>query len=1191
MLEDRINLSATVNVLSGAIVYNAEVPSVVNTLSVSSANPGSGTVYTFTDSVAQIVLQAGALNAGWTTSNNGHTASGGGVTGGITINSGANDSVTTAFGTNLPGFLKITGGPEITAGAVTTAGAQTYSTSGGTGTFINGNLVTQGANFTINGPATLLTTVMIDATGGGAEAFGGAVSLGSTVNGAFGLTVNSGNGATHLATFHAAVGGTTPLTGFSVSGLSTILDGSVTTASGVVNINNALTLGANATIDTTAGGSSSGADVMLGSTTDAASAGGEALTINSGSGAVTLGGNVGGNNALSSLTVTGMTSIGGNIATEGGGITIAGDATLTQNSSISSTNGVPAGANIGFTGALDGGFTLSVNAGSGGSASFGGTVGGTTRPLSVAVTAGGGISAGANILSVGAQVYTGPITINGNLTTRGGQITLNNAATLTHSSAISTTVGTPAGANITFIGTVDGAKALTITAGTSGAVAFDATVGGTTPLVSLTATGATITAGAVATSGLESYTGVITLNGNLKTQKNPITFTGPVTLGNTVVVDSTNGGANNVGASITFTSTIDGATAGTEGLTVRGGTGGGAAVSGAIGGSAALLSLLINGNQNSVGAITTTNGGETLTGLGTSPTTTLNGDQVSDGGIIKFSSPIVLGTSVLVDTTDGGVDVAVGGNVTFVGTVDAASAGVQGLTITSGQMKGAGFQATVGGSAALASLSDTGNAIALLNVTTTGSQTYNTTGGSTPNTKLGGVLTTSGAAVSVTGPAFLTATASISTSGGDVTFNGTLDGTGAGTQGLSIAAGAGNVSFNSAVGGTTAPTDLTVTSASAASLGAVTTGSTVSVTAGTVTLSGNVSTGTLTIDATGTASQTGGALTASNLLLLGGSLSLTQSGNHVSTLAGNAIGISYTDSGAVTVGSVNGTNGLSDVSGSGATLNTGGTLTIGDGSAVTQAISFGSFTLTAGGAGVVISSNGSLSGSGTVNANLNNGGQASPGGTGATGTINVNGNYSQSGKLFTEVGSTADLLAVTGSATLGGSLHVSTISGFVDTLGNSYQVLTFGSRVGDFASKAGLVIGGGHAFNPVYSSGDLHLVDTQLGTDVSGSTQVTRGGLRFNPATSTYTQQITVTNTSGSTINGPLYLQLTGLSSSITLSNATGNSVNSSPGSPYVLLQSGALAAGGSVTITLIFYDPSLVAVSYNTHVFAGGIP
>ena len=109
-------------------------------------------------------------------------------------------------------------------------------------------------------------------------------------------------------------------------------------------------------------------------------------------------------------------------------------------------------------------------------------------------------------------------------------------------------------------------------------------------------------------------------------------------------------------------------------------------------------------------------------------------------------------------------------------------------------------------------------------------------------------------------------------------------------------------------------------------------------------------------------------------------------------------------------------------------------------------------------AGPFIINGGTLTGSGTINGNVTNGGQVIPGGAGAAGTLTVNGNYSQtaSGSLNIELGGTAagssDLLAVSGTAALAGQLDIAEINSFHPALGNTFQVLTFGSSSGSFAA-------------------------------------------------------------------------------------------------------------------------------------------
>jgi CSLREA domain-containing protein len=109
-----------------------------------------------------------------------------------------------------------------------------------------------------------------------------------------------------------------------------------------------------------------------------------------------------------------------------------------------------------------------------------------------------------------------------------------------------------------------------------------------------------------------------------------------------------------------------------------------------------------------------------------------------------------------------------------------------------------------------------------------------------------------------------------------------------------------------------------------------------------------------------------------------------------------------------------------------------------------------------------------LSGAGTIVANVTSAGSVGPGTS--PGILTINGNYTQvsGGILNIEIGGTTvetqfDRLAVTGSVSLAGTLNATLINGFTPASGQSFQYLTFGSRNGDFTTKnfaAGLQDGG-----------------------------------------------------------------------------------------------------------------------------------
>jgi hypothetical protein len=280
-------------------------------------------------------------------------------------------------------------------------------------------------------------------------------------------------------------------------------------------------------------------------------------------------------------------------------------------------------------------------------------------------------------------------------------------------------------------------------------------------------------------------------------------------------------------------------------------------------------------------------------------------------------------------------------------------------------------------------------------------------------------------------------------------------------------------------------------SANGTSSGSVTTAGTLNLSAGsTLTVSGSYSqSGTVNIPAGATLSLTGTFANFAGNTLTGGTYFVAgtfqfQNANIVT----NAATIVLDGSGAGQIINQNSTNGLANLAtntaaGSftvqnGASLTTtaafsnAGSVTIGAGSTLTVAgtyteassptlgttLSGGTLTVTGGGQ-VNIQAGGVLGGSGTINANVTNGGLVNPGGTGAAGLLTLNGNYTQTanGVLNIEIGGTNpgtgfDQLVISGTATLGGTLNVSLINGFVPTSGTAFQILTFGSASGTFAT-------------------------------------------------------------------------------------------------------------------------------------------
>ncbi|MEX2141948.1 MAG: PEP-CTERM sorting domain-containing protein [Pirellulales bacterium] len=114
-----------------------------------------------------------------------------------------------------------------------------------------------------------------------------------------------------------------------------------------------------------------------------------------------------------------------------------------------------------------------------------------------------------------------------------------------------------------------------------------------------------------------------------------------------------------------------------------------------------------------------------------------------------------------------------------------------------------------------------------------------------------------------------------------------------------------------------------------------------------------------------------------------------------------------------------------------------------------------------------------------------NEGTVAPGG-GTVGVLSVMGPYEQrlAGKLNIQVGGLTpanhDQLNVTGTATLGGTMEISSLNDFVPTVGSRYTVLNYGSRLGTFSSITGNVQGSSTLL-PLYGPTSTILFATQTG--------------------------------------------------------------------------------------------------------------
>jgi hypothetical protein len=106
-----------------------------------------------------------------------------------------------------------------------------------------------------------------------------------------------------------------------------------------------------------------------------------------------------------------------------------------------------------------------------------------------------------------------------------------------------------------------------------------------------------------------------------------------------------------------------------------------------------------------------------------------------------------------------------------------------------------------------------------------------------------------------------------------------------------------------------------------------------------------------------------------------------------------------------------------------------------------------------------------------------NQGEIAPGGS--VGALSIQGNFIQAaeGVVVIEIGDAlaADLLAITGSASLDGTLQVVRLASYAPSVGDEFRVLTFASRTGQFAQVSFLGFGSGVVFDVLYGTTDVRL--------------------------------------------------------------------------------------------------------------------
>jgi filamentous hemagglutinin family protein len=634
------------------------------------------------------------------------------ATGGITLNGGTvtsgshqtyNNDVTLGTGTTL---TSTAGG--ITLGG-TVNGAQTLATSTATGTTLNGTVGNASplTGLVITGPATVNTAQVITDATTGDQVFNGAVTLGAdaTFSGndvAFNSTVNSDGTARNLTvtsnnsgttTFGGAVGAASALASVTTNGDGTVaINGGTVATTNNQTYNDAVTLGANASLTSTGG------VITFNNTVNGLTDGGQTLTVNGANGVVfgnTTTDIVGGTNRLAALTVTGATTLNGSAITTTGSQAYNSNVTLGTDVALTSSSG-----GVTFDGTLNGANNLAVSAATG--TIFNNTVGNITDLASLTVVGPTTVNT-SQIETTGNQTYGGAVTVNTAATLQSGatldfQSTLGvNAdlvlrATAVNFGAAVTPSGNPAIAlepfnaasnlNVAGLGTnqlQNGFSSITIGRSDGTGVVTVGSIGFQDPVI------------------VQSPGGSVVVNGNLTgTDDASFTFTGPTLVGDgtgtaTIAID-TSASSN---GSVLFNNAVNAAAAG-DSLVITAGSGD-------------ITFSDTVGTGTALGALTATTTGT----IGLSGDVTTINNQIYNGNV-------VLGNTIALTSTAGAV--------AFSGNLDATTAGGEGLTVTTvtGTTFGDASSDAVGGSQPLSTL--TVNGPATLNassVDTSGNQVYN----------------------------------------------------------------------------------------------------------------------------------------------------------------------------------------------------------------------------------------------------------------------------------------------------------------------------------------------------------------------------------------------------------------------------------------------------------------------------------
>lgn len=176
-------------------------------------------------------------------------------------------------------------------------------------------------------------------------------------------------------------------------------------------------------------------------------------------------------------------------------------------------------------------------------------------------------------------------------------------------------------------------------------------------------------------------------------------------------------------------------------------------------------------------------------------------------------------------------------------------------------------------------------------------------------------------------------------------------------------------------------------------------------------------------------------------------------------------------------------------------------------------------------------------------------------------------------------------------ALLGGDPDAGDSLSFATTAGPAKGSVTYSNsaRTATYTSNAGASGSDAFTYRSTDQGGLSATATVTLNiqpVDVTAQTILTSTGLMFSRTTHLYVGTVTVKNSTGQTIPGPVQLVFHNVTAGVTMANATGTTAG---GDPYLtVVGNGGLAAGQSVTLTMQFNNPGNVLIKATNQVYSG---